>query len=237
VTAGARIALLLLIAAVASACTLDFVRGSGELTTVTADVEEFSAISASSAYEVDVSLANATSVTLEVDDNVVDDLVVEVRGDTLHLEVRAGLSLTNVTLRAEVTTPSLDELVASGAARIEVAETIEADELTLDVSGASELNAPIAVRTLEAEASGASTLGLRGDADTATFDVSGASSLEARSLAVGTADVEVSGASNAEVEVTRLLDADVSGSSTLRYRGDPDQVNESVSGASRIQRS
>ena len=47
-------------------------------------------------------------VQVTVDENVVDDLQVEVRSDALHFGLRPQVRLRRVTLRAQVTMPSLE---------------------------------------------------------------------------------------------------------------------------------
>jgi hypothetical protein len=44
----------------------------------------------------------------------------------------------------------------------------------------------------------------------------------------------VEGASHAAIAVSKALDAHVSGASTLRYRGDPPDLKQDVSGASKL---
>jgi hypothetical protein len=235
--APALLVVLLLVGSLATGCSFRLVRGSGELTTLTPEVGAFRAIDAANAFQVEVGLGEPVAVTVEVDDNIVDDVIVEVRDEVLHLSVRSGLTLTNVTLRATVMAPALDELHASGAARIEVGDLIATDLLRTTASGASTVAATLEVQELDTKASGASTLELTGTADAAVLDADGASTIDAAGLTAGDAEVVLSGASDAEVAVTGVLDARLSGSSTLHYLGEPATINESVSGASRLRSS
>jgi hypothetical protein len=232
--AAALLAALLAVSAVTTGCSFRLVRGSGDLTTLTPEVGAFRAIDAAHAFQVTVELGDQAAVTVEADDNLVDDLVVEVRDEVLHLSMRSGLTVTNATIRASVTAPALDQVHASGAARIEVTEPVAADRLRAEASGASTVVATVDARELEAKASGASTVEVAGTADTAVLDADGASTIDAAALTAGDVEVILSGASDAEVEVTGALDARLSGSSTLHYLGEPTTIDESVSGASRL---
>jgi hypothetical protein len=233
-SAAALLVVLLLVGTLATGCALRIVRGSGELVELTPEVGAFRAINASHSFVVTVERGEPEAVTIEADDNIDEDVTAEVRDETLHLSVGGGLTLTNITLRATVVVPELDELISSGAAQIEVIDDVAADALRAEASGASTVVASVEVRQLHAEASGASTILLAGAAETAVLEADGASTISAEGLTGGDVDVVLAGASSAEVEVTGALDARLSGSSTLRYFGEPTSIDESVSGASRL---
>lgn len=237
-SAAALLAVLLLVGSLASGCAMRIVRGSGELVEVevSPEVSAFRAVDATHSFQVTVERGDGPAVLVEADDNLDEDVIAEVRDETLHLSVRGGLTLTDVTLRATVVVAEIDEVVASGAARIEVVDEVAGDVLRAEASGASTVIATVAVRELEATASGASTVRLGGAADTAVLEADGASTIDAAGLTAGDVDVVLSGASSADVEVTGALDARLSGSSTLHYLGEPTSIDESVSGASRLRR-
>jgi hypothetical protein len=232
--APALLVVLLLVGTTVSGCAFRIVRGSGALVELTPEVGAFQTIDASHSFVVTVERGQPAAVTIEADDNVDEDVIAEVRDETLHLSVRGGLTLTDVTLRATVVVPEVDEVIASGAAQIEVIDQVAGDALRAEASGASTVIASVEVRELHAEASGASTILLDGAAETAVLEADGASKIRAEGLTGGDVDVVLSGASSAEVEVTGALDARLAGSSTLRYLGEPTSIDESVSGASRL---
>ena len=77
-------------------------------------------------------------VQVTVDDNVVDDLRVEVRGDALHFGLRPQVRLRRVTLRAQVTMPALDAVGVSGSGDATFSE-FESLSLRLSVTGSGDV--------------------------------------------------------------------------------------------------
>jgi hypothetical protein len=65
-------------------------------------------------------------------------------------------------------------------------------------------------------------------------DVSGSSSLSLFDFPVTRAEASASGASDIDVTVSEELRIDASGSSTIRYRGNPSTVESDTSGASEV---
>jgi hypothetical protein len=171
--------------------------GSGNLVTETRQVGTFTALDVSGALALDVTVdANADpSVTVTYDDNIVDQVVTRVSGDTLVLEFDGSVNLTGSAPRVIAVT--MNELTA------------------LNASGATDVEATGIVFNLELDSSGASSVDLQNLVVTdIELDVSGASTVDLH--ATGTVSGSVSGASNLNIygEPTSVL-VDSSGASTV----------------------
>jgi hypothetical protein len=134
-----------------------------------------------------------------------------------------------------VTMPTLRLLDASGASQIRVDRFDAFTHTLFDLSGVSDVTFSGRGERLSVEASGASKLTLRGEAQRLDVDLSGACSLTAPDLTAADVNVELSGACSAQVHATAHLYADLSGASSLRYRGQP-IVELQNSGASSVSR-
>jgi hypothetical protein len=230
------LATLVVIGTAAVSCTRDTVRGSGNVVARDVAVPSFSRLQVASAFEVTVSLGGQPSLTLQIDDNLDRHVDVGVDGDTLHIGLRRGTSVSDATLQAAVTAPSLAWIQGSGSSRIRVQDPLAGDDLRLELSGASRLDGAAELRSLTAGLSGASELTLSGRVGSVSASASGASRLALERLEVDALEVELSGASNAEVSVRRTLAASLSGASSLRYRGSPTLTRQDTSGGSSITR-
>ena len=187
--------------------------GSGDLVKQERSVKDFTGVSFSHAIHTEIRRGGAYSVVVEADDNVIDRVKTDVRGDLLKVTMD-GNSFENVTVNVTITMPSLQELRGSGAARGQISGFRE-DKMRIDFSGAAHLEfSDTTVGELALEASGA----IRLDLD----------DLQAR-----TADIDVAGASNVSLHVTEEVSGDVSGASNVRNKGGANtRVNSS--GAARF---
>lgn len=220
------------LAAAASACSA--VVGSGNMITIDIPVADFSRVEVSNAFDVNVTIGEVPSLSLRIDENVEPHLDVGVSGDTLRIGLESGISFREVTLEADFTVPSLDWIEASGAVEMHLENQLTGDNLQIELSGASFLDGPVEVQSMTAAVSGASELVLTGRVGSLTVDASGASQLALLELAVDQMDVRLSGASNADVSVGGTLSANLSGASSLRYRGEPTITGVESLGASSI---
>jgi len=212
------------------------VPGSGNVVTEEMTFADFTSVDVENAFAVEIIQSDSFSVTIRVDDNILDSVDVSKEGDTLRIRLERGVSVRgDVTLEARVTMPDLEGLELSGASRASVSGFRSSGELDIDLSGASALDGDLEAGSIDIDASGASTVELEGSAGGLTIVVSGASTLNLADLTVFTAEVSLSGASRATLSVQESIDpVDVSGASTLRYLGDPSLGNVRTSGASTV---
>jgi hypothetical protein len=190
------------------------VSGSGKLVTREMDLDGFTKLNLSHAFNVSLTQSDQYRVSLTVDDNVWDLVQVSQSRGVLYLGLESQpFSMTNVTLQAEVSMPSL-----------------EATEL----SGATSLRGEIDTGNVSLEVSGASNVSLRGSGRDLTVRASGASDVDLREFVVQNAQVEASGASEVTVHVTGRLDAEASGASRVRYLGNPGLGRIDSTGASSV---
>ncbi len=121
----------------------------------------FTKIEGSGAFQIAVSEAPAYQVQLRVPRRIQDYVAVAVEGDTLHIGLKPGVTITGLGIyRATITMPKLTAIHTSGAARVEFMG-FSGDDLTIGSSGAASiLGSGGSYRRLLVDSSGASVIGL-----------------------------------------------------------------------------
>jgi hypothetical protein len=187
-------------------------KGSGNVASERREVGEFSKLDVSHVFQVEVTAQSDFGVEVEADDNLLQFITTEVRGDTLHIDLDQRVKTSNG-MKIRISAPDIERIQASGASRVNVSN-LKNSELAVDTSGASKIN-------------------VSGETETLTVDVSGASQIDLGNLAAASANVDASGASFVNVNVTNELIADASGASRISYSGSP-SVRKTTSGASSV---
>lgn len=231
--------LCLLVAVLASGCCAPMalgggVVGSGHTVTREMDLTGFTRVQAGSIFVVDIKQGDRYDVAVTADDNLFDYVDASVSGETLRLRLRPGTSISRVTLRAEVTMPSLQAIELSGASRGTLTGFRSVEKLAIDLSGASSLRGDIEAGDVRLEISGASTVDLTGTGSNLSGNGSGASRMLLDDFRVQDADIALSGASSAQLYLSGRLSADLSGASSLEYAGSPTLGHTQTSGGSTI---
>jgi len=218
------------------ACVLDVnaIKGNKTLVTIDYSVDEFTRLDVSGMYKIILSEGNVPSVEVETDENLQDYIEVQVRNNTLYLSMENGNSYDPSKLVAYVTVSTLTSIDLSGATSVESDFTLRGDMLTIDLSGASEINLALAVNNLTTRVSGAGNIDMEGQAQRHDISISGAAKVHCENLVTENTDVSISGAGTARVSASNHLDASVSGVGTIRYTGNPQTTDFSTSGIGSI---
>ncbi len=223
------------LAAVSCGVAEEYITGSGRIVSREHDVEGFDRVRFDNFFHVNLQPGDSHRVVIKADDNLMDRITVEQTRDGLRIGVERGLALIAATLTADIEMPVLRRIQVEGASKGDLDGFRSDGLLEIEVSGASRLEGAVEVGTLKAAITGASRLKLAGSGNGLTLRASGASSVDLSDFAVPDATVTLSGASEATVRVERNLGPiDLSGSSRLRYKGDPEIKQIKTSGASTV---
>jgi hypothetical protein len=202
-------------------------------------VGSFTGIQVSNAVKLYLSQGNEDAVAVSCSDAVDNRKVkTEVKNGVLKIYVETGIwgSWNNKKVKAYVSIKNINFLGASGASSVKVNEEISSTNLTLDLSGASNIKGNIKATTLKIELSGASSINIKGYATNTNIEVSGASNFKGYEFETDNCKAEASGASDISITVKKDLKAEASGASSIKYAGSPTNVSVDATGASSIKK-
>ena len=126
-------------------------------------------------------------------------------------------------IRIDITMPELDKLEIKGAGKASFSGFTE-DDMKIKILGAIKAEGNINARDLSVYVSGASELSLSGKGNTMDAKILGASQFRGYDYTLKDALVEASGASEASVFVTGRLEIEEGLASKVSYRGNPEEV-------------
>jgi hypothetical protein len=235
------IALLSLAFFISACSTLDDlanrVEGSGNLISEDRSVRGFNRISLSGIGKVNITQGERESLTVTTDDNLMEFIETEVRGNTLNLGFRdiGRLKSFNPSdgITFDLTLVNLNRLDISGAGDINI-DQLETDKLTIDLSGAGSLEIQdLTADELVTQVSGAGSIVAAGQVTGQEITHSGVGTFHAEDLQSDTAFIKISGAGSCTVWVLENLDVKISGLGNVIYYGNP-QVSQQVSGLGKL---
>jgi hypothetical protein len=203
-------------------------------------VRGFHGIEVSNAINLYLSQGDTETVVVSAADVKWRDRIrTDVRDGILHIYLENNhFSLGNTKLKAYVSYTMLDRLDASGASDIFVDGVIAGDDLSVTLTGASDFRGAVNVKELKINQSGASDAHITGAVSgTAHIESSGASDIKGYDLVTQNCAVHASGASDIHVTVNKELSADLSGASSVHYKGDGALREIHSSGASVVKKS
>lgn len=228
------------------------------------EIDDFTGIKATSAFQLTVEKSEDFSVEIEITEEFLPYLLVKNRGGVLELSfARLPFNLRQKDRRkvaqAVIKMPVLTQVVLSGASSLSSNDqfanamnkflidlkgastihnlNVNTPDVVIRMTGASRARLGLRVSDVNAELNGASRLEVTGEASDVKIKVNGASRFAADSFDVEEATVVASGASNVDIRPSRSLVVELSGASKCRYYGDYEDLKvraEKVSGASSL---
>jgi hypothetical protein len=207
----------------------------------TREAKNFTAISVSNAFDVYLLQGNEDAVAVSASEQKYKDKIkVEVKDGVLRISYdedgKFWKRLTgNMKLKAYISFKAVNKITASGACDIHMQGKITADDLAINLSGASDWkNGEVNANKLTVNLSGASDMTVTGSTKDLKIDASGACSFKSWDLAADNCNVQASGASNVSFTVNKELNAHASGASSIHYKGEGVIKEIRTSGASNI---
>lgn len=203
------------------------------------DAKNFDAIELSNAFDVYLTQGSEESVAVSASEpKYRDNIKVEVKGGVLIIRYdnKGKWNTGNKKLKAYISFKQLNKLNVSGACDVYIVDNWKADNLKIDLSGASNLKGQTTAQKLMIDLSGASDLTLTGTVGQLNVEASGASDFKGYDLAVDFCNARASGASDIKITVNKELSAEASGASDVKYKGSGLIRDIKTSGASSISR-
>lgn len=185
--------------------------------------------------EVYLKQGNQFSVTLEGDQDLLDEITTKVMNGKLLIRKPDWRKARNKKLTAYITMPEIDGLSMSGSGRLESEGSLNCDDLDISVSGSGSIKLnDLTADKVNVSISGSGSVALEGaGADVADLRISGSGSITSENLKVRDADVVISGSGRCKLWVEDALVARISGSGNLYYKGDPN-IDAKSSGSGKV---
>lgn len=213
------------------------VRGEGPSVTETRDVRNFRGFKSSLSADITLKQTSGSyKVTLEGQKNILSLLKTEVVDGSLKIGFEKGYSMNyREPLKITIEAPNFEFMGLSGSGDVRTNGDLSGDKMNISISGSGNfyLN-DLKYNDLSVGISGSGDVNLSGNVESADLSISGSGDLKAANLKTQKARCRVSGSGNIALNVSKELDASISGSGDIRYSGNPPSVRTKVSGSGDI---
>ncbi|WP_419193391.1 GIN domain-containing protein [Kolteria novifilia] len=190
-----------------------FQEGSGNRVTRTVDVGQFSALALQGSGRLRLEAGKDPSVSLTIDDNLVDQVKAHVAESQLVVELPRN-TRSPKGLEVVVTVPTMKRVTLDGAWDAHI-DGIHGDFFTLVIDGAGKAQG-------------------KGVVDHVELNINGSGEVFLHELVGSNVNVKISGSGRAGVHAVMNLTASIVGSGSIEYRGEP-KITKRITGSGRIE--
>ncbi|MEJ2880782.1 GIN domain-containing protein [Pedobacter sp. GR22-6] len=209
-------AALAILSACLISCSKDRLTASGDKSTETRTVKQFTGIESSGANDIHISYGTEFRVMLKGSDNLLPYFKTEVLGNTLRL----GYERVNVKhddVEIYVTLPALNYISLSGSGDATISGSFpQLNVLQVLISGSAELEAENSLQT-----------------DELLVKISGSGEVDLKRVQSNSAELSISGSGEAKIGACQHLKARISGSGKVYYTGTP-LIDSQISGSGKL---
>jgi putative autotransporter adhesin-like protein len=189
--------------------------GSGHVVGEPRNLTGFTSVELAGSADVNILLADAESVNVEADDNILPLIETTVTNGKLFIGSKPGVSYTTPTrVVVTVAVKSLDHVTLRGSGKMNVGD-MHGPDLFVSLLGSGDITA-------------------EGTVDHVNISLPGSGTIQCNGLKAKSAQVTLAGSGTVTVYASENLDATVAGSGAIRYDGNPVKVTKNISGSGSI---
>lgn len=204
----------------------------------TRNVEDFSYISFGVSGDLEIRQGSTTELVLEGDPDDLKEIETYVTGGKLKIKHESNWSWINRIgkIKAYVTVKEFDGVSVSGSGDAVSVGKLKGDNVNISVSGSGDIDLELEAEDVDCGISGSGSIALNGKGNNVSLSVSGSGSMDAVDFESEVVIIRISGSGNASIWATHEIDSKISGSGSVRYKGDPDKVSNRSSGSGKLRK-
>lgn len=216
------------------------IKGNGNTTTIERSVGSYDEVALAGWFDVDLVDGKEGELTLKGESNLLEHIKTEVKDGKLIIKAEKGINLkpSNWKNGIHITVPveAINSVTLSGSGDIVGKKTLKADAFETRISGSGDITLSIEAQSITATMSGSGDINLDGSTTDLEVQVSGSGDIKAYGLEADNVTAQVSGSADIKVTANESLNARVSGSGDISYRGNPEKLKTKSSGSGDISR-
>ena len=206
--------------------------GLAEVISETREVSRFHSIRLSINGDVTVTQGKGQSLEIRADNDIMPRLRTKVKNGTLTIS-STGVVRGKDFLEIDIEMEEVKGLNILGPGTIKFKNRIEADNVSLKISGSGSIFLELDANDINTKISGSGAINLSGTVRSHTIEISGSGDTNAFELITEKTSVKISGSGGCMVNVSENLDVKISGSGDVEYKGSP-KVNLRGSGSGTV---
>ena len=211
------------------------INGEGPVVTIKKDANKFSEVDLKLDASVTVSQGLENAVVIHAQQNIADHIECKPINGVLKIYSDANLNPDNQVM-IDITMNNIEGLELSGSGVIKSKDVLKTPELKLKISGSGTIYADVIGNKLESKISGSGQLNLRGNVTRTDYQISGSGTINSFDLTAQETDATITGSGEIHLTTISSLNAKITGSGSIKYKGNPAQFKQKVTGDGTIER-
>ncbi|MEO8066986.1 MAG: head GIN domain-containing protein [Flavobacteriales bacterium] len=214
----------------ASSYPNDCVKGTGEPVKKDLSVAPFHGVEVMGSLDVELTQAATQSVVVEGQANLAELVETTVDKGIWTIKTSKCYS-TDKPFVVRISVPAMDRVAVMGSGDVTSKNAFGGDAVDIDIQGSGDVTMTFNCKSVDASVQGSGDIKLGGECQESVFSVQGSGDVKAIELKSQRAMATVTGSGDIAVQVSESLNASVTGSGSVKYKGKPTDVKQNVTGS------
>ncbi len=213
------------------------IKGNGNITTITRTTNNYDGIKCAGNMDFILVNGNEGNITIEGEENLLDYIVTEVKGNNLVVKVKNGKSLKpsrGNSIKITIPFKDISKVSLAGSGDLWNEDPINSSNLDVSLAGSGDIVLNINTSYTKGAVAGSGDLKLKGSTNNLVVKVAGSGDFHGFDLNSNNTEVSVAGSGGAEVVSNESITAKVAGSGDVVYKGNPGKEDTKVAGSGSI---
>ncbi|TAG11093.1 MAG: DUF2807 domain-containing protein [Sphingobacteriia bacterium] len=213
--------------------------GNGVITKISRNVGDFTSVSSSGSFNVELTFGKPGSISLEGEENLLPLIQSKVENNQLILKFKNKINIrNNKKITIYVAMSRVEGLYLSGSGNINGSGDFgNQGNTSFKVSGSGNINLDFdRIAATSLAISGSGKIILKGKTDNLGIQISGSGGVDCAALIAKDVEVQISGSGTVNVHADETLEANISGSGNINYSGNAKNVTKHTAGSGKIRK-
>ena len=215
------------------------IKGSGNIVSKEISISDYAEIEVGSAAEIvyEQKTIREPYLQINVDDNILPLLDIRIDDNRLIIRTKDNSNISPSKFRVYTNSSSIERVKLAGSGEIHLKGEVNSKKLNIELSGSGDVIADsLYCDKFDMSVAGSGTVRLKGASNESKFSVAGSGDIRGYNFTVDNLVTNIAGSGDIQITVGSSLKASIAGSGTLKYQGNPEEVDTKVVGAGEIKK-
>lgn len=176
-------------------------------------------------------------ISITGDSNLLEYIETRSQANHLLITLQKGRSIgSSKPIQLNMNARTLNTVNLHGSGDVFLENISSEEGISLAVNGSGDISGKVSARDLSVRVAGSGDIKLSGDAENLQVIISGSGDVNTMKMNAVRANTEVRGSGDARIYVTEALNANISGSGTIRYKGPAEKIHSNVRGSGSVKK-
>lgn len=215
---------------------VDCIQGEGEPVTESRAILDFEVLKLDCSANIEIRenlVSEKNKVEVIAPENLLPYIKSNIEGKKLSIDIEGCVSSTTPII-VKVYTNGMQKIISNGSGDISCKNTLKSERLMVSSNGSGNVEVQFRGKEIEVESDGSGDVVISGGANKLDIDSGGSGNVTASEFKANEASIDNGGSGNVVVSVKSGLTINLTGSGDVRYKGNPQQLEQSNDGSGSI---